>query len=129
MPLGDPILLNLTGATFVLSAETGVIIESISREVSSKVKEVFDASKGYTVGEVHYDPVATITWSAIVNGVTGLALAQPGVAIAFASNLGIGANDNGVATGGIYTRTVSINHNSEDLRKISGTAMQRAGIA
>lgn len=93
------------------------------------MKEVFDASKGYTIGEVHFDFVASISWSAIINGITGLALAAPGVAITFATDLGIGTTKNGVATGGIYTRTVSVSHAAEDLRKISGTAMQRNGIA
>jgi hypothetical protein len=122
---GDPILLNLTGATFLLTAETGVIIQSESRETSSKVKEVFNAATGYTVGEVHYDFNSSISWSGIVNGSTGLFLAAPGVALTLATSLGA----NGVATGGVYTRTVSVSHQAEDLRMISGTAMQRHGIA
>lgn len=129
MAAGDPILLNLAAATFLLTAETGVIIESFERSVDSKVKEVFDASKGYTVGYVHYDFAANISWSAIVNGTTGFTLAAPGVALVIANDLGIGAAKNGVATGGIYTRSVNISHAGEDLRKISGTAVQRHGVA
>ena len=73
--------------------------------------------------------MASYNWSAIVNGVTGLALAAPGVALTLANTFGIGANQNGVAAGGIYSKDVKISHAGEDLRKISGTAMQRGGVA
>ena len=129
MAAGDPILINLTGATFTMAAETGVIIESEERDVDSKLKEIFDPSAGRTIGYVFYDFVANLSWSAIVNGTTGLALAAPGVALALANSFGIGAAGNGVATGGIYTKSVKGAHQGEDLRKISGMAMQRAGIA
>ena len=129
MAAGDPILINLSSATFLLTAETGVIIQSSDRSVESKLKEIFDASKGYVMGYVFYDFVASVDFNAIVNGVTGLALAAPGVALTLANDLGIGTAKNGVATGGIYTKSVKVSHQGEDLRMISGSAVQRAGIA
>ena len=129
MAAGDPILINLSGATFLLAAETGVIIQSEERSTESKLKEVFDASKGYTVGYVFYDFVANQDFSAIVNGTTGLAIAAPGVALSLANDLGIGSAKNGVATGGLYTKTVKISNQGEDLRMISGSCVQRHGIA
>ena len=128
MAAGDPVLINLPTATFLMAAETGVIIESSERDVESKVKEIFNAAVGYTIGYVFYDFMASINWSAILNGTTGLAAAAPGVALTMANQFGIGTLMNGVATGGIYTKTVKISHQGEDLRKISGTAMQRAGV-
>lgn len=129
MAAGDPILINLASATFLLTAETGVIIQSMERSVESKLKEVFNASVGYTVGYVFYDFVAGQDFSAILNGTTGLAVAAPGVALTLASDLGIGAAKNGVAAGGLYTRSLRVSHQGEDLRMISGSTMQRHGIA
>lgn len=129
MAAGDPILINLPNATFLMASETGVIIQSEERDVSSKVKEVFDASKQTTVGEIFYDFVADYNFSAIVNGTSGLAAAAPGVALVLSNNFGIGTASNGVASGGLYTRTVKISHQQEDLRMVSGTAKQRAGVA
>ena len=129
MAAGDPVLINLTGATFLLNAETGCIIQSSERAVDSKLKEVFDASKGYTVGYVFYDFVASADFSAIVNGTTGLAIAAPGVALTLANDLGICTNKNGVATGGTYTRSTRVSHQGEDLRMISGSTLQRHGIS
>ena len=129
MAAGDPILINLANATFLLTAETGVIIQSHDRSVDSKVKEVFNAAVGYTIGYVFFDFVANTDWSAILNGTTGLAVAAPGVALTLANDFGIGASKNGVATGGIYTKSVKVSHQGEDLRMISGSAMQRHGIA
>lgn len=128
MAAGDPVLINLASATFLLTAETGAIIQSADRSVESKLKEVFDASKGYVIGYVFYDFVANQDFNAIVNGTTGLAVAAPGVVLVQANDLGIGTNKNGVATGGTYTRSVRVSHQGEDLRMISGTTIQRHGI-
>lgn len=128
MAAGDPILIQLASATFLLTAETGVIIQSAERSVESKVREVFNAAVGYTVGYVFYDFVANQDFSAIVNGTTGHAVAAPGVALTVANDLGIGAGKNGVAAGLLYTRSVRISHQGEDLRMISGSTVQRHGI-
>lgn len=128
MAAGDPILINLTGATFLLSAETGVIIQSSERSVSSKNREVFDAAVGYTIGDVYFDFVANQDFSAIVNGTTGLAIAAPGVVLTVANALGIGTAKNGVATGGIYTQNVRVSHQGEDLRMLSISTKQRHGV-
>lgn len=129
MAAGDPISINLTGTTFLLTAETGVIIQSHDRSVDSKLKEVFSPAVGYTIGYVFFDFVASIDWSAIVAGTTGLAICAPGVVVVLANDFGIGTAKNGVATGGVYTKSVKLSHQGEDLRMISGSAVQRAGIA
>lgn len=137
MAQGDPILINLSGATFLLSAETGCIIESMERDISSKMREVFNASLAYVIGYVFYDFMASYSWSAIVNGTTGFSIAAPGVALTIASDLSSAASAaaspstyNGVhkSTGGIYTTNVRISHNGEDLRTINGTGIQRTAI-
>ena len=129
MALGDPVLVNLSGCTFLLTAETGGIIQSSDRTVDSKDKEVFDASRGATIGDVYYDFKAMQPVEAILNGTTGIAAAQPGVAIVLANDLGIGTNKNGVSAGGLYTQSVQISHRGEDLRSISLTTKQRQFVA
>ncbi len=138
MAQGDPILINLAGCTFLLTAEQGCIIESMERDISNKRRDVFNASLGKTIGYVFYDWVASYSATAIVNGVTGFATACPGVALTIASDLSSNAaaasspaTYNGVlkSTGGIYTSNVRISHNGEDLRTISVTAEQRDAIA
>ena len=76
-----------------------------------------------------WDFVAAVSFNAILNGTTGLAAAAPGVALTMANQFGVGTGGNGVASGGIYTKDVKISHQGEDLRMVSGNAMQRAGIA
>jgi len=129
MAAGDPVIINLSGATFLLSAETGVIIQSTDRSIDSKLKEVYSPVVGATTGYVFYDFVATQDFSAIVNGTTGVALAAPGVALTLANDLGIGTAKNGVSAGGLYTKSVKISHQGEDLRMISGNTIQRQGIS
>jgi len=135
MAQGDPILVSLAGATFLLTAEVGLIIESEERDISAKFRDVFDASKGYDVGFVAYNFVANYSFSGIINGTTGLAIIAPGVAMTTANDLSLAAASatptyNGVAKtgGGIYTQSVRISQPGEDLRTMSGTAIQRAGI-
>jgi len=129
MAAGDPVIINLSGATFLLSAETGVIIQSTDRSIDSKLKEVYSPVVGATTGYVFYDFVATQDFSAIVNGTTGVALAAPGVALTLANDLGIGTAKNGVSAGGLYTKSVKVAHQGEDLRMISGSTIQRQGIS
>ena len=88
-----------------------------------------DASAARVIGYVFWDFVANISFSAILNGTTGLAAAAPGVALTMANQFGIGAAGNGVASGGVYTKDLKVSHQGEDLRMISGNAFQRAGVA
>ena len=131
MAAGDPVLINLAGATFLFAAETGCIIQSADREITSKLKEIFSGSAGAVIGYVFYDFVANIAFNAILNGSTGLALAAPGVALAMANNTSLitATGGNGVASGGVYVKDVKLNHAAEELVMLSGSAFQRAAIA
>lgn len=127
--MSAPVLVNISSATFLLTAETGCIIQSADRSVDSKLKEIYDASLGYVMGYVFYDFVATQDWNSILNGTTGLAIAAPGVALSLANTLGVASGQNGVNAGGTYCKTVKISHGSEDLRMLSGSTIQRAAIS
>lgn len=125
MAADDPILLNLTGATFLLSAETGGIIQSFSQSDSRKKLEVYDGASGKTTGLVYHDPRATFNVRIISTGTTGVAAASPGVALTLAN----AATTNGVATGGIYTDTVERGHQAGQLQEFTVTATQIPGIS
>jgi hypothetical protein len=125
MAAQDPILINLTGATFLLTAESGGIIQSFSRNTSRTELPVYDGSVGYDTGVVFHNPVADYNVTVITTSSTGICAASPGVAYVLA-NLSTG---NGVAAGGIYTLTTSISHSGGALRTFAITAKQRPGIA
>ncbi len=93
MAAQDPILLGLSGATFLLTAESGGIIQSFSRNTDRKKIEVVDGSVGYTTGLVYWDPKATYNVRVITTASTGVPAASPGVALTLANT----TTGNGVA--------------------------------
>lgn len=121
----DPILIGLSGATFLLTAETGGIIQSYSRRTQRQEIPVYNAAVGYTTGSVFHDPSANYTVRIITTGNTGVAAAAPGTALTLANT----TSGNGVSSGGIYTTSTSLDHNGGALREFSAEAIQRPGIA
>lgn len=120
-----PILVNLTGLVFVISAEAGIIVQSFERATNREFQFVFDMSVGYDVGFAAFNPTATYSVRGRYTGSTGISGASPGVAVTIANATTL----NGVTTGGIYTQTVSISHGEKGFREISVTAIQKPGIA
>ena len=118
MAATSPILLGLTGATFLMTAETGGIIQSFSVNEGSKWIDVYDASVGYTVGHVAHDFVNDYSVEVIATGSNGICAASPGVALTLANNI------SGSNTALIYTISKSTSHQPENLRKKSVTAKQ-----
>jgi hypothetical protein len=126
MAAGDPIKLGAlaTNGVFLMTSETGIIISSYRRNVDSKKFEFYDGSAGQVTGVVYHDFKATYEIKGATNGTTGLMAASVGVALTI-TNTSAGF---GVATGGIYTDSVQIDHQSEQLREITVQATQRASI-
>lgn len=122
MAAASPILLGLSGATFLLTAETGGLIQSYSRNTGSKWLDVYDASVGYTVGHVAHDFTADYSVEVISTASTGVCAASPGVALTLA-NVTTGG---GVDSGTIYTLGTGLSHQGEQLRRKSVTARQWA---
>ena len=118
----SPILLGLTGATFLLTAETGGMIQSFSRNTTAKWIDVYDAAVGYTIGHVAHDFTADYSIDLISTGTTGIAATSPGVALTLANTTAGG----GVDTGTIYTLSTGISHSGEQLRRRTVTAKQWA---
>lgn len=122
MAAATPIIIGLSGATFLLTAETGGIIQNYSRNTTSKLIDVYDPTLGYTTGHVFHDFTADYSVEIILTGDTGVAAASPGVALTLANT----DTGNGVDSGTIYTLSTSLSHAGEQLRRFSTTAKQWA---
>lgn len=127
MAAGDPIKLGAlaTNGVFLMTSETGIIINSFRRQISSKKLEFYDGALGYTSGIVYHDFVANYTIKGAANGSTGIMAASVGVVLSI-TNTSTGA---GVGSGGIYTDSFEIDHNAEQLREVTVNATQRAAIS
>src|SRR4051812_18556509 len=126
---GEPILVGLTGAVFLLTVETGGRIQSFERTTGSKTMPVYNAAVGMTDGQVFHDFIATYTVEIITirttGALTGMGLAAPGGAYVL-ENVSTG---NGVSAGGVYVLTTRLSHQGENLERMTVTAEQRPGIS
>jgi hypothetical protein len=111
-------------ASFGLTAETGILVESFGKNVSSAKVEKQD-NDGDTVLVSYYDKRAVFTVGGVVIGSTGVAAAAVAAAITLA-NSGIGAG--GVTTGNIHVDSVDFNGTNTDFVSMSVTATQYPAI-
>jgi len=111
------ITIGTTGSTWGMTAETGVLIQTFSQKVSREKNEVRDS-----IGDValvsYYNPLAKISFAAVVAGSTGIITSAPGVAQTFAN---ISASS-GSPTGGVYIDEVEFARGNTEFQKISGSA-------
>jgi hypothetical protein len=111
------ITIGTTGATWGLTAETGLLVQASSNKIAREKNEVRDE-----IGEIslvaYYNPLAKIAISGVIVGTAGIAGAAPGVALTTA-NIN---NGNGVTTGGVYTDDVDVQGANTDFKKISVNA-------
>lgn len=103
-----------TSVVFGATAETGIIINSFSRQVSREKAEVMD-NDGDVVAVSYYKPTATISIEGVVNGTTGVAAAAPGVALSLNST----TSGNGITAGSIIVDSVTRNETSEGFATFS----------
>jgi hypothetical protein len=120
-----PILLGLSGATFLASAESGGFLQSITRKTSATILKVYDISVGNTVGKVFHDFKGDITVRLITTASTGVIAAAPGVVIVLANTW----SANGVTTGGTYTSDTTFTHNAGQLQEFSADLEQYPNIS
>ena len=127
MAAGDPVKVGSLATTpvFLMSAETGIIIEQWDRSIDSQQLDQYDAAVGYDTGSIFHNFKAEYTVKGKTNGSTGVMAASVGVAITFANS----NTAHGVASGGIYTKSVALSHQGGQLRDITVQALQRHGIA
>lgn len=119
-----PITYGLTGLSFGLTAESGVVVISVSRTADSRMKEVLD-NLGNIVGVGHYAFKADYRVnSTFLVGNTGLAAAAVGNTVSLAN----ASNANGIS-GGIYVvNRVSENLSNEDFIKFDLDVTQYPAI-
>jgi hypothetical protein len=112
-----------TSVVFGCTAETGIIINSYSRQVSREKAEVMD-NDGDVVAVSYYKPTATISIEGTLNGSTGVAAAVPGVALTLAST----TSGSGVTGGSILVDSVTRSETSEGFATFSVEATQYPSI-
>lgn len=108
-----------TSVVFGCSAETGILINSYSRQTSREKAEVMD-NDGDVVAVSYYKPTATISIEGVLNGATGVAAAAPGVALTLNST----TSGSGVTGGSIIVDSVSRSETSEGFATFSVEATQ-----
>lgn len=108
-----------TSVVFGCSAETGILIQTFSREVAREKAEVMD-NDGDVVAVSYFKPTATLTIDGVVNGTTGVAAAAPGVALSLNST----TSGNGITGGSIIVDSVSREETAEGFASFSVSATQ-----
>lgn len=108
---------------FGATAETGIIINSFSRQVSREKAEVMD-NDGDVIAVSYYKPTATISIEGVVNGTTGVAAAAPGVALSLNSTV----SGNGITGGTVIVDSVTRNETSEGFATFSVEGTQYPSI-
>lgn len=119
----------LTGLTFLIAAESGIICSNYARNVSCEMLWVYDGSIGRDLGFVGHNAEAGYTISGRKSGNAGLAAAAPCVALTlagptFGNGVGTDATDNGT----VWTQTVGLSHAEKAFRELSIGAIQKPGI-
>ena len=113
------ITIGTTGATWGLTAETGILVQTSSDKTSRKKNEVRD-NQGDVALVGYYNPLRKLAISGVIVGSTGIAAAAPGVALTIA-NIG---TTNGVTTGGVYCDDVELAGTNTEFKKITTNATQ-----
>jgi hypothetical protein len=112
-----------TSVVFGCTAETGILINSFSRQVSREKAEIMD-NDGDVVALSYFKPTATISIEGSVNGSTGVAAAAPGVALSLNST----TSGNGITGGSIIVDSVTRSETSEGFATFSVEATQYPSI-
>lgn len=124
-----PILQNLTGLTFLLVAQSGIIVANFNRTTQREVMFVYDATVALDIGFVGHNPEAAYTVGGKRSGGSGLAAASPCVALTLADVIfGNGVGTDAEDAGTIFTQTVALSHSEKQFRELSITAFQKPGI-
>lgn len=129
MGVPAPIMKNLTGLTFLIPAEAGIICAGYNRTTQREIVFVYDASVGGDIGFVGHNPDAAYSINGKRSGTTGLAAAAPCVALDLAGETfgnGVGTDD--TDNGTVYCQSVGNNHAEKGFTELAITAFQKPGI-
>jgi hypothetical protein len=119
------ITIGATGATWGLTAETGLLVQTSTSKDTREKNQVRDEQGDFALVSF-YNPTQSITVAGVLIGTTeGIAAAAPGVALTVA-NINI---LNGVTTGGVYSDDVDVSKGNTEFKKISVNATRYPLIA
>ena len=118
------ITIGTTGVTWGLTAETGVLVQTIGAK-TQREKNMVRNNQGDVALIGYYNPTSTYAISAVIAGSTGIATAQPGVVLTVANATAVG----GITTGGIYTDDVDVQMANTEFQKITVNATRYPLIA
>lgn len=114
------IIVGTTGATWGLSAEVGIIVQSAGAKDSREKNEVRNEIGEFALVS-YYNPLKKHTIAGVFKGTTGIAGAQPGLALTVANAY----NTYGGATAGlIYTDDLDIAGVNNEFLKLTVNATQ-----
>jgi hypothetical protein len=112
-------LFGLSGLSWGLAVETGILAQSYERSVSGTEKPAKN-NEGETVGVSFYDPIADHTIEGYYTGSSGIPAAAFGAALTIANVL----TGNGVSAGTVICNGVTDRLQNEDYRMFTATARQ-----
>jgi len=118
------ITIGTTGVTWGLTAETGVLVQTIGVK-TAREKNAVRNNQGDVTLVGFYNPTQTYAIAAVIAGNTGIATAAPGVVLTVANATGIG----GITSGGIYTDDVDVAMANTEFQKITVNATRYPLIA
>jgi hypothetical protein len=117
------ITIGTTGATWALTAETGILVQAHTSKDTREKNQVRNGQGDFVLVSF-YNPTQAITISGVIVGTTGVAAAAPGVELAVANT----NNSNGLTTGGVYVDDVDVVKGNTEFMKISGNATRYGSI-
>lgn len=111
------IIVGTSGATWGLTSETGIIVQSAGAK-SAREKNQVRNETGEFVLISFFNPTKTHSIAGVTTGATGISAAAPGVSLTVANVFG------GVSAGGIYTDDVDFTGTNNEFQKITVNATQ-----
>ena len=111
------ITIGSTGATWGLTAETGLLVQTQTAKDTREKNQVRNEQGDFALVSF-YNPTQSISYSGVVIGTTGAAAAAPGVVLVLANASIL----NGMTTGGIYVDDVDVSKGNTEFKKLSGNA-------
>lgn len=119
------ITIGVTGAVWGLTAETGILCQTVSQKTSRQKNEARN-NVGDVVAVAYYNQTSEFAIAGVLTGLTGIAAASPGAALTVANQSGIGQG--GVTTGHIYVNDVDLQLSNVEFQKVTVNATQYANI-
>tara|TARA_R110000796_G_scaffold554_1_gene1960 strand:+ start:1143 stop:1505 length:363 start_codon:yes stop_codon:yes gene_type:complete len=111
------ITIGQTGATWGLTAETGLLVQTHTSKDTREKNQVRDEQGDFALVSF-YNPTQSVSVSGVMITATGVAAAAPGVVLVIANT----NSANGVTTGGIYTDDVDVTKGNTEFKKLTANA-------